>query len=98
MAQVVWTPVAERELEDILFYIRVTDGRPQTARRIAEALCFELEDLVSQPSAGLRHAEAPDDWQYVKFKRWLIFYRVIPDGIEVMRVVDAVRDLPALLR
>jgi hypothetical protein len=46
----------------------------------------------------LRHAEAPDDWLYVKFKRWLIFYRVIPDGIEVMRVVDAVLDLPALLR
>jgi plasmid stabilization system protein ParE len=27
-------------------------------------------------------------------KRWLIFYQPHPDGIEVLRVVDAVRDLP----
>ena len=29
---------------------------------------------------------------------WLIFYQLHPEGIEVMRVVDAVRDLPDILK
>ncbi|GEM_PF-1690346 len=36
MGDVVWTPQATMEFEEILYYIRITDGRPLTARRIAE--------------------------------------------------------------
>ncbi len=97
MARVVWTPVAERELEDILLYIRVADGRPITARRIGEQFRDAVDRQASQSITGSRHADAPDGWLYVRFKRWLIFYHPISDGIEVLRVVDAVRDLPSLL-
>jgi hypothetical protein len=34
MPVAVWTPQAERDLENILYYIRVTAGRPLTAERI----------------------------------------------------------------
>ncbi len=96
MARTVWTPLAQQELEDILFYIRVADGRPLTSRRIGEELCDALDRQATKPLTGSGHPAAPEDWLYVRFKRWLIFYVPLPDGIEVMRVVDAVRDLPPL--
>jgi plasmid stabilization system protein ParE len=97
MATAVWTPLAELELEDILFYIRIADGRPETARRIGQELRDCVDRQAERPPSGHRHPDAPMDWLYVRYKRWLVFYRLMPNGIEVMRLVDAVRDLPSLL-
>ena len=47
---------------------------------------------------GHMHPEVPTGWLYLRHKRWLIFYQPLPDGIEVMRVIDAVRDVPRRLR
>jgi plasmid stabilization system protein ParE len=95
MASAVWTPLAEADIEEILFYIRVIDGRPETSRRIGEELrdCAKRQAGRSVPRQALPNS--PDGWFYVKHKRWLIFYQPHPDGIEVMRVVDAARDLPS---
>ena len=97
MAGVVWTPVAESDLDDILFYISLVDRRPATGERIY----YEIRDRVAEHAAkqlpGQRHPQAPEGWLYVRHKRWLIFYQSHEDGIEIMRVVDAVRDLPRQL-
>jgi plasmid stabilization system protein ParE len=98
MASAVWTPLAILELEDILFYIRVVDGRPETSRRIGEDLRDFVDQHAAESRTGQKHPLAPNNWSYLKYKRWLVFYRPHPVGIEVMRVIDAVRDLPALLR
>jgi plasmid stabilization system protein ParE len=94
MSGVVWTPVAESDLDDILFYISLVDGRPSTGERIY----YEIRERVVEHDAkhlvGHRHPHAPEGWLYLKHKRWLVFYQPLDDGIEVMRVVDAVRDLP----
>jgi plasmid stabilization system protein ParE len=94
MSEVVWTPQATAELEEILYYIRVSDGRPLTVQRLAERL-FELIDQHARGEAlGHQHVAAPENWSYFQFKRWLIFYQPHPRGIEIMRVVDGARDLP----
>jgi toxin ParE1/3/4 len=98
MARAVWTPLAQHELEDILFYIRVAGGRPETARRIGEEIRDKAEKQATHGESGHQHTAAPKGWRYVKHKRWLVFYQPHPDGIEVMRVVDGARDLPAVLR
>jgi plasmid stabilization system protein ParE len=98
MASAVWAPLATLELEDILFYIRVVDGRPETSRRIGEELRDFVDQHANESRPGQTHPLAPNDWSYLKYKRWLVFYRPCPSGIEVMRVIDAVRDLPAQLR
>ena len=97
MAHAVWTPLAELEVEEILFYIRIVDGRPETARRIGEALRDCADQQATQRMVGQKHPDAPEGWFYVRYKRWLIFYKPHPQGIEAMRVVDAVRDLPSVL-
>jgi plasmid stabilization system protein ParE len=98
MSRAVWTPVAESDLEDILFYIAYVDRKPATGERIY----FEIRDRVIEHAdkqlPGHKHSSAPEGWLYLQHKRWLVFYQPHPEGIEVMRVVDAVRDLPRQFR
>ena len=94
MARAVWTPLAEDDLEEIIFRIRVVDRRPLTARRNGEGIQEAVNTRAAQHIPGQVHPAAPNGWFYFRFKRWLIFYRLLSDGIEVMRVIDGVRDLP----
>jgi plasmid stabilization system protein ParE len=94
MALAFWTPQAASELEDILYYIRVNDGRPLTSQRVGEELMEIVERIAMGSLAGHSHSLTPPDWLYYRFKRWLIFYQPHPEGIEVMRILDGTRDLP----
>jgi len=98
MPHAVWTPVAESELDDILFYIAFVDRNPVAGERIY----YEIRDRVAEQAEkglpGHSHPDAPSEWRYLKHKRWLVFYQPHRDGIEVMRVIDAVRDLPRQFR
>ena len=92
-----WTPNAERELDDILYYISVRDHRPLTGEQIYYEL-RQLADQYAQPDSPRHiHPLAPAGWFYFLHKRWLVFYKLHADGIEVMRVIDGFRVLPALL-
>ncbi len=41
--QAVWTPLAEAELDDILYYIAYQDRRPETGERIY----YQIRDTVN---------------------------------------------------
>jgi toxin ParE1/3/4 len=97
MPEVIWTPRAREDLEQIVYYIRVSAERPFTAQRIAEEIVREAEKLATVAESGPRHPAAPDFWRYFRHKRWLIFYKPIPIGVEIMRVIDGSRDLPKAL-
>ena len=94
MAHAVWTPLAESDLEEILFQIRVVDERPLTARRNGEAIHKTVNDRAKLDVPGQVHPAALPGWLYFRFKRWLIFYQPHPQGIEILRVIDGARDLP----
>ena len=95
---VVWTPIAESDLDDILYYVSVVDRRPETGERIYYEIRHRLDEQDTKQLSGHFLSDAPKGWLYVKYKRWLIFYQPHAEGIEVMRVVDAVRDLPRQFR
>jgi len=44
MSRALWTPVAESDLDDILFYIACVDRRPLTGER----LYYEIRDRVTE--------------------------------------------------
>lgn len=94
MAQVLWTPIAESDLDDILFYIAFIDRRPLTGERLYYEIRERIAEHAEKGLPGNEYPHAPPGWRYLKHKRWLIFYQTHPEGIEVMRVVDGVRDLP----
>lgn len=92
-----WAPKAESDLEEILYYIRVTSSRPLTAQRIGEEIVAAAEEQAALPTSGSRHRAAPPEWRYFRHKRWLVFFQPRTQGIEIMRVVDGARDLPRAL-
>jgi plasmid stabilization system protein ParE len=97
MPRALWTPTAEHELEEIVYFIAVKDGRPSTADRIAREIRDRADDCASDPQLGHRHPEFPEGWYYFLHKRWLVLYQPHKEGIEVLRVVDAARNLPHVI-
>lgn len=96
MARALWTPRAAEELDDILFYIAVRDRRPATGEQIYFEIRQLADDFASPDAVRHRLSGAPSGWFYIRHKRWLIFYQLHAEGIEVMRVIDGSRDLPAI--
>lgn len=66
MDRVIWTPVAESDLDDILFYIAVVDQNPATGERIYYEIRDKLHEHVQKSLPGHRHPDAPDGWLYVR--------------------------------
>ena len=97
MLRAVWTPQAQSELDDILFHISVRDRRPQTGERLYFEIRQHADEFAQTHAVRHFHPLAPAGWHYFLHKRWLVFYQLHAEGIEVMRVIDGVRDLPPLL-
>jgi toxin ParE1/3/4 len=73
-----------------------------TAERFLVATQRAFEKLGTMPElAGRCESENPAlaelrVWQVPGFRKYLIFYRVISNGIEIKRVIHGARDLESL--
>ena len=83
---VVWTPIAESDLDDILYYISVVDRRPEAGERIYYEIRHRLDEQDTKKLPGHSLSGAPKGWLYVKYKRWLIFYQPHAEGIETLKL------------
>jgi toxin ParE1/3/4 len=76
----------------------MTRGRPNAFQRAvqhAEQMVPDMPGLGAPRS--FRHLQNVRMWRVGGFERHLIFYRPTADGIEVLRVLHASRDLAPLL-
>ncbi len=93
------TPRARLDLIEIADYI---GGRsPDAADRLLDRLMAACEMLDRRPALG--HARPDlvplrDDIRFWPVGRYLIVYRGDPAGIQVIRILNAYRDVAALLR
>ena len=96
MAQIIRSPLALRDLDDIWYYI----ARDNLAA--ADALLARIEDtcqvLAEQPELGQLRPELPTG-RYRSFtvRRYVIYYCRTADGIMVARVLHDARDHGPLL-
>ena len=95
MPRAEWTPIAERELEEIAFYIGVQDHRPATAAKIVRQIKAKCETYANAAEMGTAAPELGDNCHYFTHRRWVIIYMPTDFGIQVVGVVDAARDYPA---
>jgi toxin ParE1/3/4 len=78
-------------------------GSPRAALRFLDALDQTVTALASQPGLGSPHASDQARLREVrvrpvkKFKNYLIFYKPIAGGIEVLRVLHGARDIPTAM-
>jgi toxin ParE1/3/4 len=89
---------AEQYLLEIADHIAITDGRPDTAEKIIEELVAKCDFYAKMPLLGTAAEELFDGCRYGRHKRWIIFYRPRPEGIDVIRIIDGARDYPHLFR
>jgi toxin ParE1/3/4 len=95
-------PAARRDLVDI-FYHYVRQGTLPTARRFLAQAEATFQRLAGMPDMGARYQ--PDEPRYAdlrffpvsRFRMYLVFYRPVPGGIQVLRVLHGARDLHGLL-
>jgi toxin ParE1/3/4 len=74
---------------------------PFAARLFLEAAYDTFEFLANNPDIGRPRADLgfPEilSWRVEGFGRYLIFYRELPDRIQIWRVLHGARDLPQTL-
>lgn len=56
----------------------------------------KCQQLVTFPNSGKSYAEIRPDLRGLPLEGYVIFYRVLDDGIEILRVVSGRRQLPNL--
>ena len=99
-ANIIRRDQAIADLEAIVDYI--AQDRPKTAERFLKATEKAIGFLATMPLVGsVTNFQTPlfrelRVWSIHKFKKFLIFYRPIENGIEVIRIVDGTRNLKAL--
>lgn len=88
------------DIEQLVAYY-LEEAGISVSRRFIDHAQSAFEHLAQMPRMGallgLQHPYADiRRWHIEGFPRLLILYRALPDGIEVIRVIDAGRDLRAL--
>ena len=92
MAKLVFAPLAELDLDDILAYIArdKPDAAIKWVRKIRDKCAF----LADNPEVGERRPEfRTGEFRCSLVGSYVIFYRPTSDGIEIARVVRGDRDL-----
>ena len=94
MPSVRFLPLARDDLHEIWEYI--TQDNIEAAERLVNRI-EELGQLLAQhPHLGRRREELAAGLRSFPMGRYLVFYRPIEDGIEIVRVLHASRDIDTI--
>jgi len=96
MPRALRTNAAEHDLDEIAWYLAVHENRPQIAYKNIDEIISKCDLLASNPLLGTAKPEFGNNYRAFSHKRWVIIFRSIKEGIEVMRIVDGSRDYPKI--
>jgi toxin ParE1/3/4 len=91
MAVIRRTPAARQDLFNIGLYI--SERNPMAADKLLDTFESKFSALAHMPKTGAARPDVGDGMRHFPVGRYLILYREIPDGIEVVRVVHGARVL-----
>ncbi len=87
---------AELDLDEIWSYI-ATDN-PTAADALLDAVGVRCRFVATQPRSGRLRPEIRKGLRTFVVGRYVIFYRPLSDGIEVVRVLHGARDIQAVFQ
>lgn len=96
MAEVFRSPLAELDLLEIWFFI--AEDSPDAADRFLDMLASKCETLADAPKIGRVREDLAPGLRSFPVKRYMIYYRIMDEDIEVVRVLSAYRDAEAIFR
>ncbi len=101
MPRVKRTPKAKQDLlEHVLYLAKIN---PDLAEKFIEASEVSFEKLAQMPMKGQRQEfKSPEladvrRWFIPGFDKYLIFYRPIKGGIEILRVLHGMQNIDAIV-
>jgi toxin ParE1/3/4 len=94
MSRIRITPLAEQDLVEIWYFIAQDD--PLAADRILDLLEDKYELLADNPHMGPARPDIAKELRYHPVGSYLLLYRIISGGIELVRIVHGARDLQSL--
>ncbi|MBN9071231.1 MAG: type II toxin-antitoxin system RelE/ParE family toxin [Rhizobiales bacterium] len=92
--RVVFTPAAEADLDDI--WLNVALESPRAADKLIDDIRDRTSPLFDFPELGSARPEIAAEMRVLTEGAYLILYRIVEDGVEIVRVIHGARDLTAL--
>ena len=94
MPVIIKLPRAKSDLVEIWDYI--ADHSEARADAFVDMIDQKLLALASNPGMGRSRNELAERLRSFAVGRYVIFYRPIPEGVEIVRVLHGSRDIDAL--
>jgi toxin ParE1/3/4 len=91
MAALFFTRQAREDLIDIWLHIAADD--PGAADRVLDRLEMAAMNLIENPRMGPARDDIRQGLRYLVSDTYLILYRIVEGGVEIVRVVHGRRDL-----
>ena len=88
------TPRAEEDIIEIWFYIAIEKGNRNNADRFLKRMELTFYQLAKNSNIGTRKNYYANGLFQFPFGKYLIFYFIIDNGIELVRVLHGARDIP----
>ncbi len=101
-AHIILQPAAQRDLDEIADYLSKRSLR--AAIRFSHEVSHSFQQLAEMPELGGLYESAHPAlegarvWRVRKFKKYLMFYRVVQQDVQMLRVLHGARDIESLLR
>jgi toxin ParE1/3/4 len=92
---VLWAPFAEADLLNIWSYV-AAESLASTADRTVKEIHRLAYLLGGYPEFGRPRDDVRTGLRSVLAQRYVIFYRIKPDAIEIVRVLDERRDVDSI--
>lgn len=95
MARCTITPQAQRDLQEIWLFI--ASDNPAAADRLVDNLLATAHLIAESPEMGVARPDLAEGVRgFPCERRYVIFYRIVSGGIEVLHIVHGARNLRLL--
>lgn len=88
------TAQAEEDLIEIWIYI--AQDNPEAADRVLDDIKQRFHVLADNPLMGRLRPDIAPELRYFTAGKYLILYRTVQDGVQIVRVIHGARDLSHL--
>jgi toxin ParE1/3/4 len=96
MARVIRSPLAEEDSREIWRYI--AQDNPDAADRLLRRIDEKLLLYAEYPHMGTPRENWARGLRSFCVGKYVVFYRIVAEGIELVRVLHGMRDLKTLLK
>jgi toxin ParE1/3/4 len=90
------SPLAEQDYREIWRYI--ARDNEDAASRLLQTIDRKLELYAENPAMGTKREMLAPGLRSFPIGKYLAFYRIVSDGIQLVRVLHGARELKKLLR